>query len=225
MAKGIERKSSKIFLNEKFYLLTIFTEMEKLKVAMIGDSGVGKTCILKRRKDNTFDDDSSPTIGASFVVLTENIGNNSIDLAVWDTAGQEKFHALSPYYIRDSYAIIFVYSVDDEVSFNSIDNWYKIVINNLNSVDPYFILVANKNDLYDTDKKKVSEEEGKNKAEKLKMDFLSVSAKNNDSINSIFEDIAFSYINKSTKKESIIESDPVDLEKNQDTKSEKKSCC
>lgn len=197
--------------------------MDKVKVAFIGDSGVGKTSLIKRRIDNTFDDeDTNPTIGASCLQITENVSGQNVDLVLWDTAGQEKYKALSPLYIKNSFAIVFVYAINDENSFKSIKKWYDIAMDSLDSIDPYFILVANKNDLED---KKVTDEEGRNKAEEFKMDFLSVSARTSDAVNSIFENIAFSYLNKKVKLESVIESNSVDLANDQVPKKEDKSCC
>lgn len=197
--------------------------MDKVKVAFIGDSGVGKTSLLKRRIDNSFEDeDTNPTIGASCLQITENVSGQNVDLVLWDTAGQEKYKALSPLYIKNSFAIVFVYAINDENSFKSIKKWYNIAMDSLDSIDPYFILVANKNDLED---KKVTDEEGRNKAEEFKMDFLSVSARTGDAVNSIFENIAFSYLNKKVKLESVIESNSVDLANDQVPKKEDKSCC
>lgn len=197
--------------------------MDKVKVAFIGDSGVGKTSLLKRRIDNSFEDeDTNPTIGASCLQITENVSGQNVDLVLWDTAGQEKYKALSPLYIKNSFAIVFVYAINDENSFKSIKKWYDIAMDSLDSIDPYFILVANKNDLED---KKVTDEEGRNKAEEFKMDFLSVSARTGDAVNSIFENIAFSYLNKKVKLESVIESNSVDLANDQVPKKEDKSCC
>ena len=70
-----------------------------LKLIVIGDSSVGKTCILLRFSDDQFPTSHMPTIGIDFRIKTINISNKSVKLQVWDTAGQEKFHCLIPQYI------------------------------------------------------------------------------------------------------------------------------
>ena len=196
----------------------------KFKVSMLGDSGVGKSSIILRKTNNSFSEETSATVGTTTAKITEDIGEALIDLLIWDTAGQEKFHSLSPFYISNSNAIIFVYAVNDDVSFQSIDKWYDIARNNLNTVDPYFILVANKNDLIN-EENAITYEKGKNKADSLQMDFLSVSAKLNDDIDLIVQIIAQNIFKKTQKKEAATETNSVHLINDQNNANEKKSCC
>lgn len=86
---------------------------------------MGKTSLVLRYCQNTFNDKHVTTLQASFLKKRMNIGGRRVDLAIWDTAGQERFHALGPIYYRDSNGAVLVYDITDEDSFQKVKNWVK----------------------------------------------------------------------------------------------------
>lgn len=96
------------------------------RVVTIGETAVGKTSIISRLVNARFSENESPTIGGNFLMHEENIGNQKIELQIWDTAGQEKYRALSPIYCRDAAVGLIIYDVTNKDTFNKIDNWIKL---------------------------------------------------------------------------------------------------
>ena len=96
------------------------------KIVLIGNSGVGKTSIALRYKEGKFNDNPKATVGASY--FQKNIGfkdGSMLRLHIWDTGGAEKFKTVAPLYYRGAHAALVVYSIVDENSFRSLDNWLK----------------------------------------------------------------------------------------------------
>ncbi|CAN1195562.1 GTP-binding protein YPTM2 [Linum perenne] len=144
------------------------TEYDYLfKLLLIGDSGVGKSCLLLRFADDSYLDSYISTIGVDF----------------WDTAGQERFRTITSSYYRGAHGIIVVYDVTDQESFNNVKQW-------LNEIDRYAsenvnkLLVGNKSDL--TSNKVVSYETGKALADELGIPFMETSAKNASNVEDAF---------------------------------------
>lgn len=95
----------------------------KIKIVIIGDSMVGKSCVIFRYTENTFNLDHFPTVGVDFHIKDLIYNNQKVNLQLWDTAGQERFHAISTSYCRGSDGVIFVYDMTNIYSFKNIDNW------------------------------------------------------------------------------------------------------
>ena len=96
-----------------------------LKLIVIGDSSVGKTCLLLRFSDDQFPTSHMPTIGIDFRIKTIQMNNKSVKLQVWDTAGQERFRTITQTYYKGAMGILLVYDCGEESSFNNIENWLK----------------------------------------------------------------------------------------------------
>ena len=151
------------------------TEYDYLfKLLLIGDSGVGKSCLLLRFADHTYTESYISTIGVDFKIRTIELDGKTIKLQIWDTAGQERFRTITSSYYRGAHGIIVVYDVTDLESFNNVKQW-------LNEIDRYAcenvnkLLVGNKCDL--VSKKAVEYETAKEFADKLEIPFLETSAK------------------------------------------------
>ncbi|KAK9178438.1 hypothetical protein WN943_027628 [Citrus x changshan-huyou] len=148
------------------------------KLLLIGDSGVGKSCLLLRFADDSYLDSYISTIGVDFKIRTVEQDGKTVKLQIWDTAGQERFRTITSSYYRGAHGIIIVYDVTDQESFNNVKQW-------LNEIDRYAsenvnkLLVGNKCDL--TDKKVVSYETAKAFADEIGIPFMETSAK--DSLN------------------------------------------
>jgi len=155
----------------------------QIKLLMIGDSGVGKTCLLLRYANDSFSPTFITTIGIDFKIKNVDIDGTRIKLQIWDTAGQERFRTITSSYYRGAHGIIVVYDVTDAESFNNVKQW-------LHEIDRYAaenvnkLLVGNKSDL--TAKRVVSTEQGKEFADSLGIEFLETSAKTSANVEQAF---------------------------------------
>ena len=147
---------------------------DAIKLCIIGDSGVGKTCISSRLVDGAFKPDEKSTIGASFVSTT--IENTKI--VIWDTAGQEKYRSMVGMYYRGASGAIIVYDITNKQSFVDVTTWHTDLMKTATD-DIALCVVGNKSDL--TDFRQVPTEEGQELAEKLGALFYEGSALNGQS--------------------------------------------
>ncbi|XP_069796371.1 ras-related protein Rab-13 [Narcine bancroftii] len=170
------------------------------KLLLIGDSGVGKTCLIIRFADDNFNSTYISTIGIDFKIKTINVGGKKIKLQVWDTAGQERFKTITTAYYRGAMGIILVYDITDEKSFENIQNWMKSIKENA-SATVERMLLGNKCDM--GHKRKVP----RDKAEKLAKDhgirFFETSAKSSLNVEEAFQSLAHDILIKTSKKSGI----------------------
>uniref|UniRef100_A0A8D2ZN25 RAB18A, member RAS oncogene family n=1 Tax=Scophthalmus maximus TaxID=52904 RepID=A0A8D2ZN25_SCOMX len=117
-----------------------------LKILIIGESGVGKSSLLLRFTDDTFDPEQAATIGVDFKVKTISVDGNKAKLAIWDTAGQERFRTLTPSYYRGAQGVILVYDVTRRETFAKLDNWLNELETYCTRNDLVKMLVGNKID-------------------------------------------------------------------------------
>lgn len=153
------------------------------KLLLIGDSGVGKSCLLLRFADDTYTESYISTIGVDFKIRTIELDGKTIKLQIWDTAGQERFRTITSSYYRGAHGIIVVYDVTDKDSFQNVKQW-------LHEIDRYAcenvnkLLVGNKSDL--VTKRDVTFEQGKEFADQIGIEFLETSAKTSANVESAF---------------------------------------
>ncbi|CAD5208284.1 unnamed protein product [Bursaphelenchus xylophilus] len=157
-----------------------------LKILIVGESGVGKSSLMLRFVDDTFDPELSATIGVDFRVTTMNIDGNNVKLAIWDTAGQERFRTLTPSYYRGGQGIICVYDVTNRTTFDRLENWVLEVDTYSTKSDAIKMLVGNK---IDSQNREVSTEEGLAFARKHRMLFIEASAKTREGVQCAFEEL------------------------------------
>ena len=158
------------------------------KMIIIGDSGVGKSCLSLRGTKNIFEPMYSPTIGFEFMVFFIKINNQIIKMQIWDTCGQEVYRSLiTSFYTNSSLAIV-VFSIDNEDSFNNLEFW----LNELRlkgNADINIFLIGNKADL--EDKRKVTKDMAYQFTETNKIKFyLETSAKTGFNAQNIFIEAA-----------------------------------
>jgi len=157
------------------------------KLLLIGDSGVGKSCLLLRFADDTYTESYISTIGVDFKIRTIELDGKTIKLQIWDTAGQERFRTITSSYYRGAHGIIVVYDVTDQESFNNVKQWLQ-EIDRYASENVNKLLVGNKCDL--TNKKVVDYSSAKEYADQLGIPFLETSAKNATNVEQAFMTMA-----------------------------------
>ena len=153
------------------------------KLLILGESGVGKTCLLLRYTDDFFTANHLTTVGIDFKVRVVVLENKIIKLQIWDTAGQERFRNISRIYYKGAQGIILTYDITDQSSFRNVRNWIKQVEENA-PTNVCKVLVGNKCDKSD---RVVTEEEGKMLANDFGMRFFETSAKTNQNVNEVFQ--------------------------------------
>lgn len=153
------------------------------KILLIGDSGVGKSCLLLRFVDDAYTESYISTIGVDFKIRTLNLDGKTVKLQIWDTAGQERFRTITSSYYRGAHGIAVVYDVTDMETFNNVKQW-------LGEIDKYAsdsvnkLLIGNKSDL--TLKKVVDPEMAKALADQYNIPFIETSAKNASNVEDAF---------------------------------------
>ena len=159
------------------------TEKEAMqcKVVLIGESGVGKTSIINRYISDTFSPVLTATPGASFATKTVFLKeyNQSIKFEIWDTAGQEKYKAITKNLFLKVMGAIIIYDITSEKSFTNLKSWVQMIKEECGS-HMQIIMVGNKSDLID--QRKISEEEATNYAKEQKIEYIETSCKTGENV-------------------------------------------
>ena len=154
------------------------------KVIVIGDSGVGKSCLTNKATNNIFEENYNATVGFEFFTLNLKMFNKIIKLQIWDTCGQELYRSLITNFYRNSSLAIIVYAINSEPSFESIDMWLKELRTHSNP-DAKVFLIGNKIDL--EKERKITKEKGEKFKELNNLDlFMEASAKSGINAQNIF---------------------------------------
>ncbi len=192
------------------------------KVLLLGDSTVGKTCFLLRYCDKTFQEAHLSTIGLDYRLKSMELDDGKrIKLQIWDTAGQDRFRAITKNYYKGANGIILIYDVTNIETFENVKNWIAQIKEEANS-NVIIYLAGNKIDV-EEENKVVKTEDGQKIADELNIKFYETSAKNGINVNEIFEDLV-KKIDEVYSKEEAPKSEP---KKNKlyKTKTKKKSFC
>ena len=203
------------------------SSVEGIKMVLIGESAVGKTSIIKRFTSDKFEIDSLSSLSAQISSKEIEINSQIYNLDIWDTAGQEKYRALVKVFYKNSKAIILVYDITNQKSFDEVKNYWFPQTKENSDKDVVYGLVGNKSDLYD--KEEVNENEAREFAKEINAIFFLTSALNKNGINDLFNQLAqkivdpnFNHLKESNLNGNIHKN--LKLTKN-DTNSKKKGCC
>ncbi|KAJ8638511.1 hypothetical protein MRB53_012778 [Persea americana] len=213
--------------NDRLGVSLVFSAMNPeydylFKLLLIGDSGVGKSCLLLRFADDSYLESYISTIGVDFKIRTVEQDGKTIKLQIWDTAGQERFRTITSSYYRGAHGIIIVYDVTDQESFNNVKQW-------LNEIDRYAsenvnkLLVGNKCDL--TADKVVSYDTAKAFADEIGIPFLETSAKNSTNVEQAFMTMAAEIKNRMASQPAMNTSKPATVQMRGQPVTQKTSCC
>ena len=144
-----------------------------VKIIMIGSLNVGKTSLVTKYAIDKALTKTTSTKNASYVYKIKRVNGTKFEIKLWDTAGQEKYKSLTKLFIKDAKIALLVYSIDNEESFNNLDNWLELV-KSMNDETILFGVVANKSDL--ASEKTIPDEKGKEYAKKIGAEWASTSA-------------------------------------------------
>uniref|UniRef100_A0A3B4AU64 Ras-related protein Rab-30 n=1 Tax=Periophthalmus magnuspinnatus TaxID=409849 RepID=A0A3B4AU64_9GOBI len=186
------------------------------KIVLIGNAGVGKTCLVRRFTQGLFPPGQGATIGVDFMIKTVEIKGEKVKLQIWDTAGQERFRSITQSYYRSANALILTYDITCEDSFRCLPEWLREIEQYANnqvvtilvgenirhnffllviscalyvwSRNLILVLVGNKIDL--ADKREVHRQRAEDFAEAQSMLYLETSAKESDNVEKLFLDLA-----------------------------------
>ena len=163
-------------------------DFTNFKIIIIGDSGVGKSSILKRAVKNTFDENYQATVGFEFLLMHFIVNDFKIKLQIWDTCGQEMYRSLVQGFYRNTSLAVLVYDISRMETYEGLDIWLKDIRSRLDSQVPIFI-AGNKYDL-ENDRKissKDAQDFSKNRRTKY---FTECSAKTGYNVENIFYEVA-----------------------------------
>ncbi|KAK8882702.1 hypothetical protein M9Y10_045344 [Tritrichomonas musculus] len=152
-----------------------------VKTVIIGDSGVGKTCILTRFTRDFFDETSQPTLGVEFLAKIVETPKHRIELQLWDTAGQELFRSVTRGYYRGSLIAYLVFDITQHSTFDNLEKW-QADIKEVALPNVITVLIGNKSDLAE-DRRQVTPAEIEAFAKNHKMEYFEVSAKTGENVN------------------------------------------
>mmetsp|Transcript_11718 Transcript_11718/g.30628 ORF Transcript_11718/g.30628 Transcript_11718/m.30628 type:complete len:196 (-) Transcript_11718:371-958(-) len=157
------------------------------KLVLLGDTAVGKSCLVVRFVRDEFFEFQEPTIGAAFLTQSVATGAATVKFEIWDTAGQERYRSLAPMYYRGAAAAIVVYDITNKDSFNGAKSWVK-ELQRRGDPNAVIALAGNKADLQS--KRKIDYQEAQQYAEENGIMHIETSAKNDTNVKSLFHEIA-----------------------------------
>ena len=168
--------------------------IRNIKIALIGDSGVGKSSIALRFTNNEFDGSYISTGGAAYSNKIIKKFGETLQLDIWDTAGQERYRSLGKSFYKDAFIVLLVYDITRQESFDNLKNIWYVELERNGEEKPIIAIVGNKIDQYEKENT-VNEEEAKKYAGSVNAIFKVVSAKNGDNINDLFNSCLDAYYN------------------------------
>ena len=171
--------------------------LKTCKVVLLGESGVGKTCIISRYINGTFDEGVVSTNGASYAgkTMTFEDMNKSIKFEIWDTAGQEKYRSLTKIFYKDAAVAVLVYDITNAKSYEELKNYWYNQIRDSAPRDIVLAIAANKSDLIGEEV--VSEGEVRKYAQEIGAIFMSTSAYNSSGIDELFKEVGHKFLDPS----------------------------
>ena len=195
-------------------------EIQEIKVILLGETAVGKTSIIKRYYDDTFDTNEVTTISMSYVDKIIELNKKKYKLIIWDTIGQEKYRSISKLFLTEAKIVILVYCIDKKDTFENLDFWYNLYKEELGD-EAILGIAGNKADLLL--EQVIPYQEGEKFANERGAIFAEISAKENKvTINNFMNDLVKAYIAKN-KGEKINKNNKVKLGEGNNQK--KEGCC
>jgi small GTP-binding protein len=191
-----------------------------VKMLIIGESAVGKSCLLLRFAEGKFTESFLTTIGIDFKVRHVEIDDAKIKLQIWDTAGQEKFRTITKAYYRGAHGILLVYDVTSIESFNQTRQWMQSIQENMS--DPVAVIfVGNKCDMERT----VLKEEAQELANEFNVEYFETSAKTGDGVDQTFMRLAKLILDKQKERVQTKDNSAISLPSKSGRREKSDGCC
>ncbi|CAE7774213.1 RABH1B [Symbiodinium pilosum] len=192
---------------------------QSYKVVLVGESGTGKTSLVKRCVERQFSTDVLPTVGLEFQWKKVLTGNDWIKLKFWDLSGEDRFRSLMPAYLQDASAAIVVYDVSSRRSWFAARDWASLVHNELGR-EAFVAMVGNKADL---EGREVPADEARGESEALGAMFVETSAKTGENVDALFQELA-TQLPKWSRSARLAKPVPA-VEEPRPTNAPRKRCC
>ena len=209
------------------------TDNISCKVVLVGDTGVGKTCIIQRYVNNNYEENVDSTVASTYTYKVLNFPNynKSISFDIWDTAGQEIYRALAKNFYLNAAIGVLVYDIKRQSSFDSIKNYWYDQLKESGEENMIFAVVGNKCDLFNEEE--VDEEEAKKFAKSIGAIFKLTSCKESIGIDELFSECGKRYleVNKLIGNEVKVKKDSGNIKMggtnatNNVNNNNKKKCC
>ena len=164
------------------------------KLVFLGDTGVGKTCVISRFTKGSFDGNVASTMGANYTSKTVEVPElgESLELDIWDTAGQERYRSLTRIFFQGAKLAILVYAINLKDSFENLKNVWLKELKEHADPDVVMGIAGNKSDLYENEE--VSEQEAREFAKSIGAIFCLTSAQSNSGIEELFEEMGKKFL-------------------------------
>ena len=200
------------------------SEDKEIKVILLGETGVGKTNLIRVATGDDFNPNTASTVTNNYSEGNTIINEKTYKYNLWDTAGQEKYRSMNKLFVKNSKIIFIVFSIASRKSFEQIDFWYKYIKDTLGEGKYIVALIGNKSDLYEEEE--VLNDEVKNKANELNIKFKITSAKTDvkgfkEFLDKILEEYINKYLSEGGEGDNAFK---INSKKNKDNKDRKKCC-
>ena len=193
---------------------------------LLGDTEVGKTCLINRYTNGVFKEEYTSTVGIDFYTKPEEINNKTVQVKIWDTVGQERFRALTPSFLRNAEGVVIVFDVTSQESFDNVKGWINSVKSNIGENVIPIIIVGNKIDMENM--REISKEDGNKIASENGYKYFETSAKTGKGVDEAFKEIVNQILDIQDKNddEKVDERPSVKIHKdNNKDNQKKKGCC
>ena len=203
-------------------------DTQSVKAVLLGESGVGKTCIIARFINGTFENNIMSTTGASYAGKTmvfDEFDGKCVKFEIWDTAGQEKYRSLTKIFYKDARIAILVYDITRKDSYEELKNYWYAQIKESSPDNIIIGIAANKCDLYDNEQ--VPEDEARAFANEIGAVFKLTSANTNTGIEELFRALGCRILdpNYSEENEAYNKKPNIKIEVEDKNTKKKKGCC
>ena len=194
-------------------------------ILLLGDTSVGKTCLISRYANGVFREDYIQTVGIDYVSKQEIINDKNINIKLWDTAGQERYKALTPSYLRGADGVVLVFDVTNSETFDNLKFWLDSLKNNLGENNSFLPVVINGNKI-DIDDRDISKDDANKFAQENNYKYFETSAKSGVGVDELFREIVNQILENKEKTDEVKEErKSIKINENKGNNQKKKGCC
>ena len=181
---------------------------KKFNINFLGDTSVGKTSIIKRHVNKTFDENAIATIGIDNIKDEKEFDKKKYSFKIYDTAGQERYKSISLNYIKLGDGFLLVFSVDNKETFDKLEEWIQNIYDSVSIDEKVIFLVGNK---IDSPNRVVKREEAEAFAKNKKFRYFETSAKTGEGVEELFDELYNTIYNLNKKGENNLKGDNLKL--------------